>query len=476
MQANSTWRLNNMLNGFTNKHCCKSNKKEIYLYCHARRKVTFCPHPKYSISQSHHCTQALQPQECFHEPQEAINRPSPQNYLSRNSRASLLLAIISFVYKAASHAITPTAFGPEPWSPTCGSLEQERKRVLNDLFELANPFGANSTVDNLVVEAGSDGNLVLPLNTGGAVLVLDRDSNLLGRADGKDSSLRGVDDSSEVVNGVVHAHVGDGDGAALVLLGLELVLTGLLGEFLDRAGDGLEATALNASDDGGDEASGGRDSDGDVNRVELADGLATPAGVDGRDLLGGNGDGLDEEIVDRQLVLTLGRAVESLAELQQLGDGERARDEEVGVVLDRLLETAGNDLANSADREVFVDSAGSSGSGGASGLLDIVLGDLAALAGALESLEADTVLSGESDGGRAGVGGTVKRSLELLAGRGILLGLGSRRARLGGGRGVRLAFLSLGSRGFGVATSILECELFEGGDIGTFFDKDRDWL
>lgn len=400
---------------------------------------------------------------------------SPQNYWSHNSRASLLLVIISFVYKL-SLMVSLHCVRVKTLLPRCGSLEQERKRVLDDLLELANPFGADSTIDDLVVEAGSDGNLILPLNTGGAVLVLDRDSDLLGGADGEDGSLWRVDDSSEVVNGVVHAHVGDGNGAALVLLRLELVVASLLGELLDLVGDGLEAAALNASDDGGDEASGSRDSDRDVDRVELTDSLATPARVDGGHLLGGNGDGLDQEIVDGQLVLALRRAVEGLAELQQLRDGQRARDEEVGVVLDRLLEAAGNNLAHSTDGQILVGSAGSGGGRSVSSLLDIVLGDLTTLAGALESVDADTILSGKADGSRAGVGGTVKSGLELLAGRSILLGLGSRRARLGGGRGVRLALFSLGSSGLGVATSILECKLFEGRDVGALFDKDRDGL
>lgn len=202
------------------------------------------------------------------------------------------------------------------------NLQKEFQGVLENLLELAHPLGADGTVNDLVVEAASEGDLVVPLDGSLAVLVGGGDSDLSGGADSQDSGLGRVDDGSEVVDGVVHAHVGDGDGAALVLLGLELAVTSLLSQLLNLVGDGLEATALNTGDNRGDEAGGGGDGDGDVDGRELADNITAPAGVGSGDSLGSNGHGLDEEVVDRQLVLAVSGAVQGLSQLQELGHGD----------------------------------------------------------------------------------------------------------------------------------------------------------
>lgn len=403
-----------------------------------------------------------------------------------------LLPVAPWIKKSAR--IHPLILSPASWSiryfvlhrrhpPCCVDrdlvvccLQEKLERVLDDLLELADPFATNSAVDNLVVEAGGDGDLVLPLNALGAVLVDCGDSNLLGGANGEDGSLGRVDNGGEVVDGVVHAHVGDGDGAALVLLGLELVVTGLLGELLDLAGDGREAAALNASDNGGDEASGGGNGNGDVDRGELADRVIAPAGVDGRDLLGGNGNGLDQEVVDRELVLALGGGVESLAELKELADRQCAGDEEVGVLLGRLEETVGNDLAHASQGNVLVGSSGRGARGGRSGngLLDIFLGDLATLARALDGGKVDVVLAGKANGSGESVGLTVKRSLEGTAGRSVLLGLGGGGGGSGSGLGSLCGFGGLD--GGTVATSILNGEVGEGGNVGAFLDKNGNGL
>lgn len=236
-----------------------------------------------------------------------------------------------------------------------------------------------------MVEAGGDGDLVLELDAGGAVLVLNGDSDLLGGADGENGGLRRVDDGSEVVDGRVHAHVGDGDGTALVLLRLELVVAGLLGQLLDLAGNGLEATGVNAGDDRGDEAVGSGDGDGNVNGVELADSTLAPAGVGGRDLLAGNANGLDQEVVDGELVLAVRRGVESLAKLQELANGESAGDEEVRVLGGGLDEAAGNGLAHAADGDILEGGAGSSDCRAADQLLDVLFVNAATLTGALDA-------------------------------------------------------------------------------------------
>ncbi|KAH6610218.1 hypothetical protein Trco_000238 [Trichoderma cornu-damae] len=264
---------------------------------------------------------------------------------------------------------------------------KEFQGVLENLLELTHPLGADGTVNDLVVEAASDGNLVVPVNSRLSVLILGGHGDLSGGADGQDGGLGRVDDGGEVLDGVVHAHVGDGDGAAL-------------------------ATALHAGDNGGDETGGGGDGDRDVDGRELADNVAAPAGVGGGDLLGGNGHGLDEEIVDGQLVLAVTRRVEDLSQLQELGHGDGAGDVEVRVALGRLLQSVGNGLSHSADGDVLKGSAGSGGSRAGRQLLDVLLGDLATLASALDTIQANALGPGKSDGGGEGIGLAVERSLQ----------------------------------------------------------------
>lgn len=364
---------------------------------------------------------------------------------------------------------------PNSFSRNAHPLQQQLQRVLEHLLELTDPLGTNSAVNYLVVEAGGDGNLVLPLGADGAILVLDGHSDLLGGTNGEDSGLRRVDDGGEVVNGGVHTHVGDGDGAALVFLGLELVVASLLGESLDLVGNGLEATALDASDDGGDESIGGRDGNGDIDSVVLTNGALLPARIDGGVLLGGNAHSLDQEVVDRELVLALSRAVEGLAELEQLGDGDVAGDEEVGVLLGRLQQTVGNGLAHAAKRGVLKGSTRSSNSRAADSLLDVLLRDLAALASALEVVQAHTLLAGQAQGLGIGVGLTVEGSFETTLGGRVLLGLGGGFGGRGLGLGLLLLLL-LGSGSARVTAGVLESKLLEGRDVGTLLDKNSDGL
>lgn len=325
-----------------------------------------------------------------------------------------------------------------------------------------------------MVEAGSKGDLVIELNTG---LILGGNGNLLGGTNSEDGSLGRVDDSSEVVNSGVHAHVGDRDGTTLILLRLELAITSLLGERLDLARDGLEATALNTGDNRGDKTSGCGNGNRDVDVVELADVTVAPARVDLGNLAAGNSDSLDQEIVDRELVLAIGRAVQSLAELEELADGDGAGDVEVRVGLGGLDQTVGNGLAHAADGDVLVGSAGgAAGGGAAAGLLDILLGDLTVLASTLEAIDVNALLTGKSLGRSGDVGETVESSLETAL-RLVLLRL---RSRLGGGSGLRFGLgllLLLGGSGLsGVTTSVLNGELLEGGDIGTLLNKDGNGL
>ena len=119
-----------------------------------------------------------------------------------------------------------------------------------------------------------------------------------------------------------------------------------------------------------------------------------------------------------------------------------------------LQETAGNGLAHAGERDVLVGGAGSGGSRGAGSLLNVLLGDLAALASALDAVQADALGPGQADGGGSSIGQTVESSLQPALGSVLLRRSGCLRGRRGGG--LRSGFrLLLGGRSRGVAASIL---------------------
>lgn len=78
-----------------------------------------------------------------------------------------------------------------------------------DLHDLRGP---KSTSDVLWLSTGSHG-----------------EKRRNGRADGKDASLGGVDDSSEMID-AKHPHIRDGESATLVLFTLEFSITRLFSE------------------------------------------------------------------------------------------------------------------------------------------------------------------------------------------------------------------------------------------------------
>ena len=170
----------------------------------------------------------------------------------------------------------------------------------------------------------------------------------------------------------------------------------------------------------------------------------------------------------------LSGGIQSLAELQKLADRESGGHEVVGVIGHRLLKAVGNSLAHRGNGEILV-GGGSRASSGALELLNILLGDLATTAGALQSLDGDALLKSKSLGSRADRGLTVQARLELLAGA---LGLNSGGLR-GGGRGW-LSTLSLlrrlGLSGSLLTTGVSQGELLESSNIGTLLNQDSNGL
>lgn len=261
-----------------------------------------------------------------------------------------------------------------------------------------------------MIERSRNDNLAIPLDT--AILTLD--SDLLDGADGEDTSLGRVDDSREAFDRRVHAHVRDGEGATLVLLGLELTVTGEGGERLDVLGDRSETLGVRVGDDGGHQADRGRDRDGNVGGAELLDDPFALAvgGVDLGDLEEGGGDGLDDEVVDRELVFTVGGGVEGVAELEQLADRQRGLDVVVGVGVLGLGEALSDRFAHAREGDIGAGGGGGSGSTGGTGgtgrlvVLDIGLGNASTLTGTLHILERDTLLESEGLGERRGADAT----------------------------------------------------------------------
>lgn len=142
-------------------------------------------------------------------------------------------------------------------------LKQHLQGVLNESLERVQELGSNGTVDGTVVRAEGDGH-----DVGSAVLAIlgTGENTLLGGTDGHDARLWGVDDGCELLD-AHHAHVGDGEGATLVLVGGELVGTSTGDEILDLVRDGGQALGVGVGDNGGDQAGGGRGGDANVGGV-----------------------------------------------------------------------------------------------------------------------------------------------------------------------------------------------------------------
>jgi hypothetical protein len=92
----------------------------------------------------------------------------------------------------------------------------------------------------------------------------------------------------------------------LVFLRLELVLLGSLSQFLDGGRNRLETTGLSTLDNGGDQSSGGGNSNRNVNVLELLNVVSgSKLDVGLGNIAQSQRSGLDQEVVDRDLDLEL---------------------------------------------------------------------------------------------------------------------------------------------------------------------------
>src|ERR671920_1983380 len=127
--------------------------------------------------------------------------------------------------------------------------------------------------------------------------------------------LRRVDDGGEALD-AEHAHVGDGDGAALVLVGREIPVASALGEVLGLLRDGSEALLGGVPDDRGYEALVQGHGHRHVHLLVQLYSLGGVEGVEFREVFEGHRTRLHDEVVDGELYLLLG---ELLVELRAQG-------------------------------------------------------------------------------------------------------------------------------------------------------------
>src|SRR5215211_1719230 len=193
------------------------------------------------------------------------------------------------------------------------ALYHERHRMLEETLDLGEVLGSFGTVGDAVVSREGE----LHDAHGHDLLVLE-DGALDDAAHGDYRGLRRVDDRGEALD-PEHAHVGDGEGAALVLLGLQPSLAGALGEVLRGRGDGGEGLVGRVPDDGRYEALLQGDRHRQINLLVQLDPLRGPEGVQVRVVPEGQRAGFHDEVVDRELYpLLLELLVELLAQRHEV--------------------------------------------------------------------------------------------------------------------------------------------------------------
>src|SRR5688500_1990986 len=176
-------------------------------------------------------------------------------------------------------------------------LVHQHQRVLDQPPERLEEPGAEGAVHYPVVAAHGD-----PHSLAMDELAVDYDGFFFERADREDADLGRIDDRRELVD-AEHAEVRDGERGARVLLWLELPLAGALRELACLTGDLAHALAVGVEDDRGDEPFLDGDRHPDMNAIEVADLVAEPMRVDLGVLGEGGRDGLQDDVVERDLEL-----------------------------------------------------------------------------------------------------------------------------------------------------------------------------
>ena len=218
-----------------------------------------------------------------------------------------------------------------------------------------------------------------------------------------------------------HTHIGDRERATLVLLRLELTITGLLGQFLAHPADVRQTQSTTVADNRRNQAIRGGHSHANVLRVVLTDEVTVPRRVRSWHLPKRNCGSFNDKIVHRELgvlgflgvtVRSLCRCtVEQLTELQNAVHFNIKRDIVVRQRCFALRQTLSNRAAHVRDRLIRVRwtssslrrrSTGSGSTGTRRILLDIFFQNATLRTRALDLQQRNTTLQSDALGHRSG--------------------------------------------------------------------------
>ena len=337
-------------------------------------------------------------------------------------------------------------------------LQNHLQRILHVGLESLEPLSTNSPIHNTVIAAEGDSHHISSLETG---LVISRDQLLSSSPNSKDASLRGVDNSAELVD-AEPSKVGDGESSSGELGGGEFTFATLGGEVLDGVVDVDEAKRFNVRDEGGEETVVGVDGDVDVAGVKLTSGLFHPRAVALGDLLQSQTTGLDDKVVDGELVSSISFLVEASTDGLQLVHPHVDAQIVVRDLLLGLGEPLSNDFTDVGVRVVLEASDRLLTTGG---VHDISSDDALVGPGSLHSAKVNTLSRSDSLSERRG-----NHTAPRGRGRDTELNRGSRGSRglSSGGRGRSGGGLS----GGGGSSGSFQHVVLEGSNVGFLLDHD----
>ena len=192
-----------------------------------------------------------------------------------------------------------------------------------------------------MVEAAGGGH-----DCGDGECVIDNIGPLFACADRHDHCLWRVDDGFELLD-AHHAHVGDGRGAALIFMGLQLAFLCTRRKLGNFGRDFRQRLVRCVGDDGRNQAGGHRYRNADVGAAILQHIVASEADIAFGHLNKRKAKRLYEHVVDRQFDTTwFQRGVEFAAQLEQSIEADIDREVDVWNLLLGLGQTARNGFAH----------------------------------------------------------------------------------------------------------------------------------
>ena len=174
-------------------------------------------------------------------------------------------------------------------------FDVERFAGAGEVLERGHQLGAVGTVDGAVVEAAGGRH-----DCGDGEGVIDDIGPLLACADRHDHRLWRVDDGFELLD-AHHAHVGDGRGAALIFMGLQLAVLRAARKLGNFGRDFRQRLVCSVRHDGRNQPSGHRYRNADVGAAVLQHIVTGEAHIAFRHLNQRKAKRLDQHVIDRKL-------------------------------------------------------------------------------------------------------------------------------------------------------------------------------